>query len=489
MRCEQRFRSAWRVRAAVAGATLATVLAAASGVRAQPAMPARDAAAKVDFAAGAASARDLIGALVAVDTTNPPGNEARAVALGKARLDAAGIPYEVTEFAPGRENLVARLAGDGSAKPLLLIAHIDVVGTDGQDWSTDPKKMTEIGGYLVGRGVADDFGMAALALETLILLKQQNVPLARDVILAWTGDEESGGAGVRWILQNRPELIAAEIALNEGGGLSLDEQGRPKLIQLQTAEKQYQDFTITAHGTTGHSSVPRPDNAIYELAAGLAKLATHRFTPRLLPVTRAYFENRAPLEEPEVATAMRALASSEGVPPADALAVLERDPALAATVRTTCVATMLSGGTRVNSLPALATANVNCRILPGETVADVQREIERVLGAPRLEVKPTNEFGFGEPSDLNGAGPLAIRAVTEQMFPGLPIVPFMSRGATDSRFLRANGMQAYGINPIGMSQEDEGRMHGVDERIPAASLQPGLEFLYRLVLELAAKKS
>lgn len=468
---------------------LAALLATCAAAHAQPDMPARDAAKKVDFAAGAAAVRDLLGALVAADTTNPPGNEARAVALAKERLEKAGIPFEVTEFAPGRENLVARLKGDGSQKPLLLIAHVDVVGTDGQDWSTDPRKMTEIGGYLVGRGVADDFGMAALALQTLILLKQQNVPLTRDVIVAWTGDEESGGAGVRWILEHRPELLDADIALNEGGGLSLDEHGRPKLIQLQTAEKQYQDFTITAHGTTGHSSVPRDDNAIYELSAGLAKLATHAFQPRLLPVTRAYFANRAPLEEPELAAAMRTLAAVDGAPPADALAVLDKDPALAATVRTTCVATMLSGGTRVNALPAKATANVNCRILPGESVADVQSTLQRALGDPKLEVVPTNEFGFGQPSDLNGAAPLAIRAVTEQMWPGLPIVPFMSRGATDSRFLRAKGIDSYGINPIGLSDDDENRMHGIDERIPAASLQPGLEFLYRLVLELAAKKS
>jgi acetylornithine deacetylase/succinyl-diaminopimelate desuccinylase-like protein len=198
--------------------------------------------------------------------------------------------------------------------------------------------------------------------------------------------------------------------------------------------------------------------------------------------------NRAPLEEPEVAGAMRALAAAEGAPPADALAVLDKDPALAATVRTTCVATMLSGGTRVNALPAKATANVNCRILPGESIADVQHELQRALGDASLEVAPTSEFGSGEPSDLNGAAPLAIRAVVEEMWPGLPIVPFMSRGATDSRFLRARGMQSYGINPIGLTDDDENRMHGIDERIPAASLKSGLEFLYRLVLELAAKK-
>jgi len=476
-----------RVFRAAAGAAL-VLLGSVATSRAMPIAPQRDPAANVDFATGARAARAMIGALVAADTTNPPGNEARAVAIGRKRLDEAGIPYVVSEFAPGRENLVARLAGDGSAKPLLLLAHIDVVGTDGQDWSTDPKKMTEVGEHLVGRGVADDFGMAALEIETLILLKRSGVKLARDVIVAWTGDEESGGGGIRWLLEHAPEQIAAELALNEGGGVQLDDQGRPKLIQLQTAEKQYQDFTITARGTTGHSSVPRPDNAIYELSAALARLGGYAFPPRLLPVTRAYLAARAGLETPDVGAAMRKLAAAEGELPGDALAVLDRDPTFAATLRTTCVATLVSGGTRVNALPAKATATVNCRILPGETVADVQGALARVLADPKLEIAPVNEFGFGGPSSLDGPGPAAVRATVEQMWPGLPMVPFMSRGATDSRFVRARGIDAYGINPIGLSESDEGRMHGIDERIPANSLEPGLEFLYRLVLELAAKK-
>jgi acetylornithine deacetylase/succinyl-diaminopimelate desuccinylase-like protein len=458
-----------------------------------PIAPVHDPAAKVDFTAAARAARETLTALVAVDTTNPPGNEARAVAIGKARLDAAGIPYVVSEFAPGRENLVARLgrtgSGPASAKPVLLLAHVDVVGTEGQDWSTDPRKVAEVGGYLVGRGVADDLGMASIALEALILLKTTGVALDRDVIVAWTGDEESGGGGIRWLLEHAPDSVAAEVAINEGGGLQLDEQGRPKMIELQTAEKTYQDFAITARGTTGHSSVPRADNAIYALSAGLTRLAAFTFPARLLPVTRAYFQNRAEQEPPDVAAAMRKLAASEGEPPPDAVAVLDRDPTLSATLRTTCVATTLSGGSRVNALPAKATANVNCRILPGEGIADVQRELTRVLADARLEVVPTEEFGFGEPSALAGPGPVAIRAVVEQMWPGLPIVPFMSRGATDSRFLRAKGIDSYGMNPIGITEEDDNRMHGIDERIPAASLQPGLEFLYRLVLELAVKKS
>jgi acetylornithine deacetylase/succinyl-diaminopimelate desuccinylase-like protein len=440
-----------------------------------------------DYDAAARSARELLDALVAADTTNPPGNEARAVALGAERLAAVGIPFERTEFAPGRENLVARLRGDGSERPLLLLAHTDVVGAEGQAWSSDPHVVTEREGYLVGRGVADDLGMAALALEVVLILHREKAPLARDVILAWTGDEESGGAGIRWLLEKRPQLLAAGLALNEGGMIRLDEKGKPTWIELQTAEKTYQDFVLVARGETGHSSVPLPDNAIYRLSKALARLADHRFPARLLPVTRAHFAARAPFEPPERSGAMRALADAKGALPAAALAVLDADPVLAASLRTTCVATLLSAGTRVNALPAEARATVNCRILPDETAADVQATIARVLADPAIEITPTEEFGFGTPSPLEGPAPAAIAKVAGHMWPGLPVIPFMSRGATDSRFVRARRIPAYGVSPIPVSDADARRAHGVDERIPASGLRTGVEFLHRLVLELAAR--
>jgi acetylornithine deacetylase/succinyl-diaminopimelate desuccinylase-like protein len=441
-----------------------------------------------DFDAAARSAREVLEALVAADTTNPPGNESRAVAVGAARLQSAGIPYEVKTFAPGRENLVARVSGDGSEPPVLLLAHIDVVGTEGQQWSTDPRRVVEKDGYLQARGVSDDLGMAAVELAVLTLLKQELVPLARDVIMAWTGDEESGGAGVRWLLANDPQSIDAAIVLNEGGGVRLGEGGKPAFIELQTAEKTYQNFTITARGSTGHSSVPLPDNAIYRLARALERLEKHIFPARLLPVTRAWLRERSQIEPSEVGAAMRKLADSAGELPPDALAVIEKTPLLASNLRTTCVATMISGGTRVNALPASATATINCRIVPDERVEDVAKEIVRVLADPGLEVEPSEEFGFGEPSPLEGAGPAAIAKAAREMWPGIPIIPFMSRGATDSRFLRARGAAAYGIDPIALTEEDARRAHGIDERIPATALRTAIEFLYRLVVELAGKR-
>jgi acetylornithine deacetylase/succinyl-diaminopimelate desuccinylase-like protein len=443
--------------------------------------------AAVDYEAVARDARVLLTALVAADTSNPPGNEARAVALGVERLRRAGIPYEVTEFAPGRRNVVARLRGDGSAPPLLLLAHTDVVGAVGQAWSSEPHVVTERDGFLLGRGVDDDLGMATLALEVLLLLHERHVPLRRDVILAWTGDEESGGAGIRWLLAHRPETIRAGLALNEGGSPVIGDDGRVKFVSLQTAEKSYQDYEISARGPTGHSSVPLAENAIYRLSAGLARLARFRFPARLLPVMRAYLAARAGVEEASLARAMRAAAGANGAIPAAALAVLDRDPLLAASLRTTCVATTITGGTRRNALPADAVANVNCRILPDESTADVQRTLARALDDAELTIRPTDEFGAGAPSPIDGEGPGAIRRVADGLWPGVPLVPFMSRVATDSRFLRDAGIPSYGLSPLATTEADARRAHGVDERIPLASLRTGAEFLHRLVLEIAAR--
>jgi acetylornithine deacetylase/succinyl-diaminopimelate desuccinylase-like protein len=336
--------------------------------------------------------------------------------------------------------------------------------------------------------VADDLGMAALALEVLVALERAEVPLQRDVILAWTGDEESGGEGIRYLLEHRRSSIDAEIALNEGGNPVLDEQGQVKLLSMQTAEKIYQDFEIVAKGATGHSSVPLADNAIFRLAGGLERLSRHAFPARLLPVTRAYLEKRSTVEPTEIAEAMGALAGAEGDLPAKALQTLETSPVMRALLRTTCVATLVSGGTRVNALPSEARANVNCRILPDEKPEELQRKLESALGDAALEVKPVEDFGRGGSSPIEGSVPEALRKVAAEMWPEAPVIPTMSLGATDSRFLRSAGVAAYGINPIANTEADARRAHGVDERIPVGSLRAGVELLHRIVLELAAAR-
>jgi acetylornithine deacetylase/succinyl-diaminopimelate desuccinylase-like protein len=370
---------------------------------------------------------------------------------------------------------------------------VDVVGTAHQDWASPAHEVTERGGYLYGRGVEDDLGMAALELEFLIALKESGEKLRRDVIIAWTGDEESGGTGIRWLLENRPDSIAADIAFNEGGGPLLlpavtSDGGAPplavRLLDLQTAEKTYQDFTLHVRGTTGHASVPLPDNAIARIGGALARIGAHHFKAHLLPVTRAYLTGRVNVESPEIAAAMRAVAEATGPLPAGPLATLETRPALAALLRTTCVPTLVSGGTRVNALPASADANVNCRILPDETPATVWKELVEVIGDPGVALTASDEFGYSLPTPLEGPGPKAVKIAGLTMWPSAELVPVMSLGADDSRFLRMKGMRAFGFNPIPVSEEDSRRAHGIDERIPTESLRQGAELMRRIVEEL-----
>lgn len=436
----------------------------------------------------AASTRELLARLIEADTTNPPGNEARAVAIAADELRRDNIPYEVTTFAPNRQNLVARLEGDGTEKPLLLLAHIDVVGTSGQTWTTDPHTLTERDGYLIGRGAIDDLGMAAVELRVLQLLKRTGVKLRRDVILAWTGDEESGGAGIRWLLANRKASIEAELALNEGGSIVLGDDGRVKLVQFQAGEKTYQDFQLVAKGETGHSSVPRDDNAITRLGRALERVGQFKFPVRLLPLTRAYLATRAALEPPTLAKAMRQLAQSGRVVSPDAVAVVDGHPAKRTILRTTCVATWVQGGTRVNSLPAEASANLNCRILPGETPEQVAAQLTRVIGDPRIELRPVSPAHASPPSPEQGIGPSAITKVVGAMWPAIPAIPFLESGASDGRFLRTAGIPTYGVDPFPMKEEDAQRMHGADERLPLTSLRTGVELFHRLVVELAAAR-
>ncbi len=447
------------------------------------------AAAEPDLDGAAREARALLDALVAADTSNPPGNEARAAAIGEARLRrAGGISFETHEFAPGRKNLVARLPGDGSARPLLILAHTDVVGATGQKWSSHPHKVTEVDGHLVGRGVSDDLGMAAVALETLVLLRASGVPLARDVIVAWTGDEESNGLGIQHLLANHAYLVDAEVALNEGGGLRLGTGGRVQMVSLQVAEKSYQDFVLRAAGPTGHSSVPLADNAIVKLAAAVQRVGRHAFPVRLLPMTRAYLEARAAVEPPRLAAAMRSLARARGAPPRAALKIVDEEPALRARLRTTCVPTQISGGTRENALPAEAYVNVNCRILPDEKPSDVARQLAEIVDDPAIEIRAVPPFTSSPASPLDGPVPQAVARVIARLHPGVPVVPTMSLGASDSLYLRAAGIHAYGLSPIANTEENSRRAHGVDERIPAASLRPAVELMYELVVEIAGKR-
>ena len=435
----------------------------------------------------AASARALLDELVETDTSNPPGNEERAARLLAGKLRAAGIESVLVPFAPGRSNLVARLKGDGSKRPLLLLAHLDVVGAAGQPWTTPPFRVTEKDGWLYGRGVTDDKSWVAMATALVIELKKSHAPLHRDVILALTGDEESGGAGIRYILDHRKELIGdAEYALNEGGGVLLDGAGKPRLVSLGTAEKTFQDFSLTANGVGGHSSVPNDENAIYRLARALDKLAAYKFPTRLTPAVRDSLRASAVTQPEARARAMRAAAEVKGdaIPP-ELLAVMDAHPLVRAMTRTTCVATMMNGGTRDNALPVGAQAMVNCRIMPTDTIESVKEALTK-LASGLADVEIVQDFGIGPEVPNGGPVRAAVEKATRAVWGAdVPVIGRLGLGASDSRFLRKAGILSYGIGVMAKPDEMTRNAHGPDEAAPASSFPLGLAFLRAIVHELA----
>jgi acetylornithine deacetylase/succinyl-diaminopimelate desuccinylase-like protein len=427
-----------------------------------------------------ADVREILDELVAIDTTNPPGNETLAARAMAKRL--AAFHPEVVEFAPGRANVVARIKGSGKKKPLLLLAHLDVVGAANQPWTVPPLQVTEKNGWLYGRGVIDDKGWAAVA--TQVFLDMAGKPLDRDLILALTGDEESGGLGIRWLLSHRKDLIDAEIGLNEGGGLKL-EGGNVVAISYQAAEKTYQNYELTAKGLGGHSSVPNDENAIYRLARALDKLAAYKFPVRLTPTVRESLRNLAANQPEPRASAMKVVAASSGEPPADAMAVLDAYPLTRAFTRTTCVATQMSGGTRENALPVEARALVNCRVMPVDKLGDVGKAIEAAIADPRVTVKTMEDNGWGPEIAVEGMVPKAIHTVAKKLFGDKVVVTAtVGLGATDSRFLRKAGILSYGVGVLAKPEELTRGPHGPDEGAPSASLQKGVEWLGTLVREL-----
>lgn len=432
--------------------------------------------------------RKTLETLVEAEPVNPPGQEAKIVEIIKEKYEKAGIPFEITEFAPGRKNIVARLKGSGSLKPILILAHTDVVGVVGQNWSVPPHKVTEKDGFLYGRGVLDDLGMAATAVETLIALKKSGVQLKRDIIVALTGDEETMGEGVRYLLKNNPASIDAAFALNECGGPILSSSGEVKYVSLQVSEKIAQNYQIVAKGDSGHASIPLKENAILKIGNALAKISRYERPARLTEATRAYYASRAKIEKQRLAGAMKAVAEAKGPLPKKALKILEQDPIHRARLRTTCAATLVSGGTKTNTLPVEAKANLNCRILPDEDPQQIQKDLQKVIADDSLTIQMPPPHGLaGVPSSpIKGEGPNAIEEVIKEYWPKATIIPIISLAATDARYLRAHGIPVYGFNSLPLFEDDDKRAHGIDERIPADSLKMGAKILMQLLLKLSS---
>jgi acetylornithine deacetylase/succinyl-diaminopimelate desuccinylase-like protein len=432
-------------------------------------------------------ARDVYEELCEIDTTQSVGDTYRASLAAAARLKAAGFAdadVQVFETAPKRGNVVARLRGTGKKKPLLLLAHLDVVEAKREDWSTDPFTLVEKDGYFYARGASDDKYMAAAFLVNMIRYKQEGYRPDRDLILALTTDEEisdKNQLGITWLIAKQRKLIDAELALNEGGGVGVRDN-KPIYNSLQTTEKLYQSFWLEVKNSGGHSSQPRADNAIYELSAGLTRLAAFRFPVQLNETTRLYFQRMSELETGELAADLKGVLAAKPDP-----ALVERlsaKPPFNAQLRTTCVATRVEAGHADNALPQLARAMVNCRILPGQRVEDVQKALVGALASDKIKVSADRRDTASAPSPLNPELVGAIEQLTAKFWPGIKLLPTMSAGATDSRFLRNAGIPSYGHSGLANDIFDV-RAHGKDERVPVKAFHEGRDYLYQLVKLLA----
>ena len=430
--------------------------------------------------------RQIYQELMEINTTDSIGDTVKAAEAMAARLRAAGLPagdIRLISTAPRKGNLVARLRGTGARKPILLLGHLDVVEAKREDWDFDPFKLQEVEGFFRGRGAIDDKSMVAIFVANLVEYIKEGFKPDRDIILALTADEElvdTPHVGARVLVEQHRDLIDAELAINEGGGGALRD-GKPFRMSVQHAEKIYQTYVLEVTDRGGHSASGRRDNAISRLAEGLRRLGQFDFPVALNPVTRAFFERVVAVEVPPTAEAIRALlAGRDG----EALMPLTLRPDYNAQIRTTCVATQLEAGHAENALPQRARATVNCRILPDESMEEVVRTLARVIGDDQIKIIPKGEGVLSPPSPINPEVMRNVEALAAEMWPGVPVIPTMSSGATDSRFLRNIGMPAYGVSGLFSDPVNNG-VHGLNEQVGVKELYDSKEFLYRLVKRLA----
>jgi acetylornithine deacetylase/succinyl-diaminopimelate desuccinylase-like protein len=433
--------------------------------------------------------REIMEALIKVDTSH--GHETDALSPIADRLKAVGIESEILESAPGRGNLIARLKGTGKKKPLLLLAHIDVVPVEDQPWATPPFVPTEKDGYLYARGVADDKSMAAGFTATVLALAREKSKLSRDIILALTSGEETGGhAGAKWLVENHKDKIAAELALNEGGAtqLSTDEKSVIGVV-LGVAEKTFQSYRLVAKGKGGHSSVPPTDvDPVLSLSRALVKVGELRFPAHVVPEAKELLAYLGETEKPPLSAALtHAAKTAPNVTPEDEK-VLSSDRIMNAFIRTTCVTTMLQASPQDNVLPTSAEATINCRIITDETRESTEKRLKEVIGDPSLTLEPTKDFSTVPPSPISGEVTRAVKSVAGRMWPKAKVLHGITPGATDSRYLRTIGIASYGIGGLPVSIED-GRKgfgaHGPKERKPIRWMPEGFRFMHDLAIELA----
>jgi len=451
-----------------------------------------------DHAAADSTAHEIFKQLIEINTTDSAGNVTTAAEAMATRLRDAGFAdKDVIVAGPTerKKNLVARVHGTGKRKPILFIGHLDVVEARREDWTTDPFQFIEKDGYFYGRGTEDMKDGDAILVTNFIRLKKEDFVPDRDLILALTADEEGGSYnGVDWLLKEHRDWIDAEYCINLDAGEFERQGGQRLLTAIQASEKLYADFQLESLNAGGHSSVPSSDNAIYHLAAALIRLQSYFFPTEINEITRNYFQKTAELTAGPVAADLRAAAKEP--PNAAAVARLSAIPYYNALLRTTCVATMLTGGHAQNALPQMARANVNCRIFPGEDPDAIRKTIERVIADPKVAVSDVPIHAADgsvvklvtvPPSPLLPEVTHAMDETVRAMWGNVPVVASMSTGATDGRITRTAGIPTFGISSMFFEMNDN-RAHGKDERVGIQDFYDGVEFNYRFIQQLAAAR-
>ena len=450
---------------------------------------------------------NLLAEIIRVDTSNPPGNEAQLAAFLKTKFEPLGLEIDIIPTpAPAKAHFIARLKGDGSKKPILLAAHADVVGVEREKWSLDPFAGVVKDGYVYGRGALDFKGGLAVFAQAVMKLAKNHVPLARDVILLSEADEEGGIYDTTWLAKDHFDKIECEFALNEGGWIIKNPDGSVRYVSISTADKSGISLLLKAKGTSTHSSMPRPDNAIFTLSKALAKIADYDTQPRLIDSTKEFFRTLANTSKPPLSGYFRDLV--DGTDPAKVKAAdaeISKDPLLHAIMRNTIAPVFLAAGFRGNVIPGSADATINFRTIPGTSADELISEIKAVINDPRIEV--TDAGGRGMPA--NSAAYQEFRRITNQMkpstkdselfralvtasnhvFPGAPVTTYLFQAATDAAAWRSRGIPVYGIYPYPIDADDLTRMHGNDERVSIESLRQGTDFIYETLLKVAAKSN
>jgi acetylornithine deacetylase/succinyl-diaminopimelate desuccinylase-like protein len=444
-----------------------------------------------DTAALAKEAQGWLIDLLRTNTTNPPGNEEAAAKYIAHILEKEGIPSELLNLAPGRSALVARLRSSALADPskaLLLVAHMDVVGVDRSRWTVDPFAAVIKDGYVYGRGAYDDKGMLAANLAAFIALKRSNAHLNRDVIFLATCDEEQGGdASIKILISKYWDKFAAGFALNEEGKVVVKD-GKVQYIAVQASEKVPVNVAVVARGTSGHASRPLKDNAVVHLSEAVAKIGTYTAPVHFTAIVRRYFEGLAAIEGDELGKWMRALDTTDRGEHAQKV-VSDASPLWSSMMRDSISPTMLSAGVRNNVIPAEARANLNIRLLPGDTIDMLLGDLTKLVSDPQIKFEVQQDAGLAAPpSSLENDLYATISKVASAQFANAPVLPFMSTGATDSAQLRLHNVQAYGLVPFAVTDADFQRMHGDDERLPLAAFDKGVDVLARIVAEFAVSR-